>query len=84
MEKNALSSSCKAKNAKILMPKGLYALARSKLPRTISEKLADSPLLGGISPVASVSKAGMGWLLALYISEYRITPAKAIPIKRVT
>lgn len=45
------------------------ARASLKFPRIISEKAPESPLLGGIIPVFSVSNAGMGWWSLLKIRE---------------
>jgi hypothetical protein len=41
------------KNRKTGIPFGLYSLAESNRPLTISEKLLDKPLLGDASPVST-------------------------------
>ncbi len=66
---SALSTSCAAKNPNIATECWLIERAAAIFPFTISENAADSPLLGGIIPVFSVSSAGMGWVFGEYRAE---------------
>ena len=69
------------KNANIHTACGLISLATAILPLTISEKLFESPLLGGINPVLWVSSAGIGCFSVLNTKEY-IKIARITAIKR--
>jgi len=59
----------------------LISFAADIFPLTISEKLFESPRLGGINPVLWVSSAGIGYFSVLNAKEYiktaRITTIKS-------